>query len=68
MTPPELLSKYLRAADTYGHRAGQIDERFCREALGIDDPRGAVLALARQGVPVRYTDDGTITFQREGLR
>ena len=68
MTPAELIAAYIRAADTYGHRAGQIDERFCREALGIDDPRGAVLALARQGVPVRYTDDGAITFQREVLQ
>jgi len=68
MTPERLLLSFLKAAVSYGSRAGQVDERFCRHALGINDPSKAVAALARQGFPVHYNEEGIIAIRPEVMQ
>ena len=66
----EILLCYLRAGNRFDGPHGRIDERYCRQVLGIDDPPAAVATLRRQGHRVKISDDGIgiITLFEEAIQ
>jgi len=65
---PEILLHYLKVAKQYGPRAGRIDERFCRDALGISELLFAVGTLHNQGHYVSISPDGGLYLVSEAMQ
>ncbi len=68
MSSPDILLCYLQAGNRFGPTAGRINERFCRDTLGINNPLAAAATLRRLGYRVEISSDGNINLVEEVLQ
>ena len=62
-TASDLLLRYLRAATTYGRKAGKIDRNFCEQVLKISNLDEVVSDLRRQGHAISITTSGSVSLR-----